>query len=308
MNERSNRGRVGLGLIGLGSAWERPYRDILLKMQHRLAIRNVFDPVEVRAQSIAAEFDADAVGSLYQILHRPNLQGFIVLDPGWMGSGAMSIIAAAGKPVFLAAQLLRRTVELRDFVATASSSKRLTDPDELMLPELGLRFTPASCRLRELIATRLGPVHHIEIECNPDADQESKAFLIDWCSDIMGQGPTTWEHSEASAKMKSGIRLSYSPAKSIHGERGAFIKSAAKSSGTYLIRVECDHGHATVDGRARIAWQNSSAANDETLMDERSETEILIDQFCRRVAGGLNPVGRLSEYLSALDISEGLRS
>ena len=56
--------------------------------------------------------------------------------------------------------------------------------------------------------------------------------------------------------------------------------------------------------RAHIAWQTSTNSASESLTEERSEIDILIDQFCRRAVGGLNPVGRLSDYLRALEIVE----
>ena len=83
MVDQSRRDRVGLGLIGLGPSWEQCYLDTLVRLQSRLTIRLVYDPVEARAKSVASEFDAEVAGSLRQILARPKLQGLLVLDPGW---------------------------------------------------------------------------------------------------------------------------------------------------------------------------------------------------------------------------------
>ena len=80
------------------------------------------------------------------------------------------------------------------------------------------------------------------------------------------------------------------------------------SNGNEVARfsIECERGHATLSDRTHIRWETSTESADESLVDERSETEILIDQFCRRALGGLNPVGRLSEYLSAIEVVESL--
>ena len=40
----------------------------------------------------------------------------------------------------------------------------------------------------------------------------------------------------------------------------------------------------------------------ETLNEERTEVEILIDQFCRRALGGLIPIGRISDLWQAMEV------
>ena len=193
MVDKSRRDRVGLGLIGLGPCWEQFYREPILRMQSRLTVKLVYDPVEARAKSVASEFAADIAGSLRQMLSRQSLQGLIVLDPGWCRTGILDLIARSGKPTLLARPTLRQAAILTTIVPTNSAHPDhltyITKIDDCLMPELGMRFTPSSCRLRELIATKLGPAKKIDVECNLEADIDETAAAIDWCCHILGQFP-----------------------------------------------------------------------------------------------------------------------
>ena len=310
MADQSRRDRVGLGLIGLGPSWEQRYRETLLRLQNRLTIRLVFDPVEARAKSVAGEFDAEIAGSLRQILTRPKLQGLLVLDPGWLGIGALNLIARYGKPVYLAGAVLRHTSVLQTILRppnTSQASATDTNADENWIPEFSLRFTPSSIRLRELIATRLGRVERILIDCNLAADAVDLAHLIDWCTHLIGQVPRRGTITNGQSNVEQRVDLEF-PAASLSEEpRTVCLQHRLDFPPTLRASIFCERGNASLMDRTRIVWQSAQESADESLDDERSETEILIDQFCRRAVGGLNPVGRLSEFLRAVEIVESLR-
>ena len=311
MVDQSRRDRVGLGLIGLGPSWEQRYLETLVRLQSRLTIRLVYDPVEARAKSVASEFDAEVAGSLRQMLARPKLQGLLVLDPGWLGAGALSLIAGSGKPVFLASPVLQQATALQALVqpcpATETQAKQTNATDELWMPELGLRFTPSTCRLRELIATKLGKVKRILVECDLSAEKTETAHLVDWCYHLMGQTPTLISSDANRQSLVSrGIEFEFSSALTPPNPRTAKLQQHPQGHGVSQFSIECEKGHATLADRTRILWKTSTESADESLVDERSETEILIDQFCRRALGGLNPVGRLGDFLRAFKVVESL--
>ncbi len=309
MVDLSRRDRVGLGLIGLGPSWEERYLGTLRRLQSRLTIRLVYDPVEARAKSVASEFSADVAGSLRQMLDRPKLQGLLVLDPGWLGAGALSLIAGSGKPVFLASPVLRQASALQSLLqpcpATEIEAKQPNNADDLWMPELGLRFTPSTCRLRELIATKLGSVKRILIECDLSAEKAETAHLVDWCHHLMGQSPTLISSkSNGQSLVSHGIEFEFPSALTPSKPRTAKLQQHPQGHTVATFSIECEKGHATLTDRTRILWKTSTESADESLVDERSETEILIDQFCRRALGGLNPVGRLGDFLKAIKVVE----
>lgn len=316
MVENSRRDRVGLGLIGLGPSWEQQYRETLSRLDSRLRIRVVYDPVEARARTVAGELDAEVAGSLRQILSRHSLQGLLVLDPGWCAPGILSLVAKSGKPAYLAYPLLKHEFALREVLNGVlnggCSSNQSYKADDQLMPELGLRYTPASCRLRELMATKLGAARTIVIESDLSDEHHEVASLVDWCAHIMGQPPTLPAQFNFSESGLEQIEFNFparqkSPELPTSAIRHASLRHDMSGDGTVRIEVECERGRATLLDRARIVWEGSSESADESLGDERTEIEILIDQFCRRALGGLNPVGRLSEFVRAFELVKSIR-
>ncbi len=311
MSEKLNRDRVRLGLIGLGSGWEETYRDALARLQKRVCVRVVYDPVEARARTVAAELDADVVPGLRQAIVRPTVQGLLVLDLGWCGAGALGLISRCNKPVFLAKPVLEQLVTLSKFPEsnrTAEAAETAVSwVDDWLMPEMGLRFTPASCRLRELMAAKIGAVQQIQIECNRSVGTEVISGLVDWCSNLMGHDPSGVVHSEDTATVTASCQLEFRAVSPSTMSRRATLIQRSNGDNSIRITVECEQGCATLTDRTKISWQNSTESADEVLTGERSEIDILIDQFCRRAIGGLNPVARFSEYIRAVKIAQSLR-
>ncbi len=306
MVDKSRRDRVGLGLIGLGPSWEQVYRDAIGRLQSRLTIRLVYDPVEARARSVATEINAEVVSSLRQLLTRSSLQGVLVLEPGWCGVGALNLVASSGKPAYLGKWALRDALAqnsiLRGPKGLSDGESKALKIDDQLFPELGLRLTPASCRLRELMATKLGSATQILIHADLSSEISEIATLVDWCISMMGQDPISSNRSIESSTGLAGFDLEFPS--SVSGRRTAKLRQKSIGENSLRIEVECDCGHAVLTNRTQIAWKSSAEQAEESLAGERTETEILIDQFCRRALGGLNPVGRLSEILQAIEIAE----
>ena len=311
MADHSRRDRVGIGLIGLGPSWEQRYRETLLRMQNRLTIRQVYDPVEARAKSVASEFTADVALSLSQILCRPGVQGLLVLDPGWLGAGALQRIASCGKQVFLAHPALQQSQSLKAILEPAPASSTTSqppNPDQHCIPELGLRFTPSACRLRELIVTRLGPVRSIQMECDLGASCTELAHLVDWCISLIAPPCKSMIRNPQRQLSERQIALEFPPLPFATESRYASLQQLPAEDRIPRFTIRCEQGTAIIANRTQISWSTSIEVTNESMADERSEIEILIDQFCRRAMGGLNPVGRLSEFLRALEIVESLKS
>ncbi|NQV28035.1 MAG: Gfo/Idh/MocA family oxidoreductase [Rhodopirellula sp.] len=79
--------------------------------------------------------------------------------------------------------------------------------------------------------------------------------------------------------------------------------SASPACGVSRPRVPqiglcCERGTAALNSATQITWQTSSPEPiHETLTADRSEEEIMLDIFCRRVVGGLVPVADLNDIL-----------
>jgi hypothetical protein len=65
------------------------------------------------------------------------------------------------------------------------------------------------------------------------------------------------------------------------------------------VHLHCERGQARLLGPTSIEWTVDGRPQSETLTTERSETEVLLDHFCRRAVGGLIPVPSLEDLMRA---------
>jgi len=149
---------VNVGIFGLGAHWETFYLPALQSLGKRMAVRAVYDPVSTRAELAARELGGAAVHGLTALAERSDVQAILLLDAAWHGDASLSIVRRQRKPVYIADRLPHNLVTLDQFHSDAIA-EGLT-----FMPEFGRRYTPATCRLRELIATQLGRPQRILIE------------------------------------------------------------------------------------------------------------------------------------------------
>ena len=204
---------VNLGMIGVGSLRETGYLEALRTLDTRLQVRAVYDPVFARAQQVATELGAVAAGGLLALARRCDIRALLVLDGSWILPGALSLLASTGKPLLVAGNPAENAEPLCQLRQLAG------DRGQTVVPELDLRYSPATFRLQELMATRLGRPSQIVVdvysrEFRPESDgaglsgqrdplhrQGSSAVLrsglvvslVDWCRHLCGSPPVSVE-------------------------------------------------------------------------------------------------------------------
>ena len=141
---------LNVGLVGLGPEWEHRYRPALAKLERRLAVRCVYASIVSQAEQAAAELGCDVAPGLLSLMEREDVQALVVLDTAWSGSVPAQFACRVGKPAFLAHRLAYRLREADQLLRQAAQT------GVMLMPDFGHRYTPATSRLRELIATRLG--------------------------------------------------------------------------------------------------------------------------------------------------------
>ncbi|MEM9587800.1 MAG: Gfo/Idh/MocA family oxidoreductase [Planctomycetota bacterium] len=188
--------KLQLGLIGLGRGWETRHRPALRMLHDRFDVRAVYSSVSKLAENCAAEFQADPVDGYRALVNRSDLDAVLILDRCWHGWLPLLAAAEAGKAIYWASEL--------DFDAHRDSELRGTVEQSgvAFMPEFPRRFSPATLRLKELIATRLGAPKlifchrrllpesktlHREFELNRSHREMVEA--IDWCRYIVGRPP-----------------------------------------------------------------------------------------------------------------------
>ncbi|HET6422517.1 MAG TPA: hypothetical protein VFG20_02465, partial [Planctomycetaceae bacterium] len=211
MRRGPTRELISLGLIGAGPSWERRYRAAVKRLSHRLCIRVVHDPVLGRAQLAAQESGAEVVAGLKQALCHPGLNGVLVLDAGWYGFAPLEFACEHQRPAFLAGNWSSPPKDWWQWHLAAQ------ERGLMFVPELSWRFQPSTTRLRELIASRLGPVRqiHIEIsvpsESGADVLTNALAGAVDWCGYLSRQSPDVFSSIHTANGSGSAFQLSFRP-------------------------------------------------------------------------------------------------
>ena len=211
-------------------------------------------------------------------------------------------------------------IQLRKLFARALTEGRT------LMPELASRYSPATNRLQELIATQIGQPQTLVIEIDHSLptmidqipDRDLLIGLFDWCRHIIRTSPISL-HSrildiENSIGMPSHlIRIEYHQLKTggevpcvelqFHNQERSGGESM--NPGDTVIRkykISSVHGNATIDSPDSITWETGGDPITESLAGERSETEVMLDHFCRRVVGGLIPVADLADICHGLEL------
>jgi predicted dehydrogenase len=298
MGEPSNRVKVAVALIGVGPTWELHYREAVRRLSSRICVRAVCDSVHVRAAAVADEFEAIPLSSPWQLAQRNDVHAWIILDPGWFDTYPTALAIERNLPVLLANPFCSTIAKLH------SLFQRSLESGDMLMPEILERFQPTTIRLRELIATRLGRVHRIEmgiplddpLESDPAPTAADVIVAMDWCLSLVGQ-PVVSSSVHRSAELIT-IDLSLG-----NGEK-VVIKAWPTTDVVPNRTVFCDSGKALITSPTQMTWNAGQEGSEESLENDRSPEDIILDQFCRRALGGLVPAPTLKEALQAVGLAE----
>ena len=324
--------KLRVGLVGLGEVWHQRHAPALRMLADRFEVRAVCDQVGHRAHQAAQEFGAAAIDGFRVLSRREDLDAVLILSPQWYG--ALPVLAAcdAGKAVYCAAGL-DLTLEEADLVR-----QQVEEAGIAFMAELPRRYAPATLRLKELIATRLGQPRLLFCHLRSAADMPGTQAacrwprpsgarflveLVDWCRYVV-QREATWV---------TGV---IHPADSPRGEEDYqmmsldFSEAAAPGSGTvaqiscgrYIpahwqeaityrplpaLQVSCERGIAFVDLPASLVWFDEAGRHQESLESERPVGEQLLTQFHRAVTSLVRKTADLQDTYRALYIVEQAR-
>ena len=185
--------KLRLGIIGHGDIWKSRHAPSLRVLHDRFDVRAVFSTVAKLAENMAGEFQADAVEGYRSLVNRCDIDAVIVLQRTWLGWLPMLAACEAGKAVYWAGDLdlnVHRDQSLRNSIEASGVS---------FMVEFPRRFAPATLRLKELIATRLGKPKMIfchrrmlehEAACHDlhvDPVRRELIELTDWCHYVVGR-------------------------------------------------------------------------------------------------------------------------
>jgi len=319
--------KLRVGVIGLGEAWENRHRPALRTLADKFEVRAVCDPISHRAEQAAREFGVKAVDGFRAVAQRDDVDALLILSEQWYGSLPVLAACEYGKAVYCAVSLqmtLDEATLLRHRVEQAGIA---------FMAEFPRRHAPATVRLKELIATRLGqprllfchkrtPVHEkatARAKMLPKADDHRDLIeLVDWCRYVVGTEPTSvfgLSHFVQPTGTESDYRmmsLDFSKDQELGNgvvaqiSSGYYIPQCWEEAVSYrppaALQAACENGIAFIDLPANLVWFDRAGRHQESLEHERPVGEQLLSQFHRSVTSLVRQVSGLEDAYRAVQI------
>ncbi|HOM17527.1 MAG TPA: Gfo/Idh/MocA family oxidoreductase [Thermoguttaceae bacterium] len=301
--QRAER-RIRVGLVGLGPAWEQRRRPAIQALADRFEVRAVCEQVRHRAEQAAAQLGAEVVDGFRSLIAREDVEAVLLLAAQWYGPLPILAACEMGKAVYCGAGLELELEQARII------KQRVQQAGIPLMVELPRRHAPATLRLKELMATRLGGPRLLfcylrapwsehpgseGFHCGSTGDDLVE--LVDWCCYLVGQEPTYvtgLTHFGFSADEEADytmISLDFSPPDQAgvgplaQISCGRYIPSGWEEAITYrplaALQIACQQGIAFVDLPSRVVWFDEAGRHLESLETERPVGERLLHQFYR---------------------------
>lgn len=303
--------RLRVGVVGLGRLWETRHKPSLARLEDRFRITAVYDQVYRRAEMEAAQIGCAACEGLAALVERPDVDVIYLLSRQWFGLHPIALACAAGKPVYCALPLAADLEELEGLV------KLVEEGRTIFMPEFARRCYPATLRLKELLATELGPprlvvghsrLYGFDRYAMPGPTTQMTpapllidpgSYLLDWCTFVFQSMPEAVQ----------GVRCRVIPSAGGGGDEPDFESFVARFAGgatahmsiglyqracwgdatrflpTPGFQVYAERGVACLEMPERIQWSGASGIRDERLPLEPTVGDVLNEQFHRLVRG-----------------------
>jgi predicted dehydrogenase len=324
--------KLRVGVIGLGKAWEARHAPALRALADRFEVRAFCDPVAHRAQEIAQRWPARACDSFRTLTNGDDVDAVLLLSARWYG--VLPILAAcdAGKAIYCSAALDLDTSE------AAEVRRRVREAGIAFMAEFPCRLAPATLRLKELMATRLGRPRLLF--CNRrhtaqaassrpySADMRQLIEMVDWCRDVVGvEASSVVGASHASAEVgacEAGgkdyqspkdylvMTLDFSPPGQVgvgpvaQIACGSYVAPQWHEAAAFRrpadLQVVCQRGIAFLDLPHTLVWFDEAGQHSELLDHDRPVGEQLLLHFHRQVSSLVLKTSSLEDAYRALTI------
>ncbi len=321
--------KLRVGLVGLGNAWDKRHRPALRALGDRFEVRAVCEAVGRKAELAASEFAAAVVDGFQVLVRREDVDAVLILSPGWYGSLPVLAACESGKAVYLGTGLDLKPEEARTI------ERRVEEAGVAFMVEFPRRQAPATLRLKELIATVLGPPRlvfchqrlaleeesrHAPPRRGPRAMAQELVELVDWCRYVVGKEPA-WVTGVTCHGVEAECREDYRMMSLDFSEAGQPGSGpiAQISCGRYIpsrwheaitfrplaaMQVACRRGIAFLDLPSSVIWFDEAGRHQESLESERPVGEQSLMQFHRAVTGQVGKTSDLEDACRALWIVE----
>jgi predicted dehydrogenase len=320
--------KLRVGIVGIGEAWESRHRPALRALSDRFEVRAVCCEVAHLAQQAAREFSASEVSGFRAVAARDDVDAVLILAPEWYGPLPVFAACDFGKSVYCGAAL-----DFNDPAQARDLRQRVEKAGIAFMAEFPRRLAPATLRLKELIATRLGQPKllfcHRRSSIDPGAPASRRGRncptmlremieQVDWCRYVAGMEPTSVvgiEHGTIDSADGDDYRmlsLDFSPSGKL-GEGpiaqvscGRYMPDMWPEAVTFrppaALQVCCEKGVAFIDLPATLIWFDAAGRHMESLESERPVGERLLMHFYRAVTSLVRKTDDAEDAHRALSI------
>lgn len=289
---------IPLGLVGGGSLGEARYRAAVLALT-RGRVAAVFAPQPGDAEALATETGGQLFLSLRKLIQQPGVKALLILESGWSRDWAIELAIARQMPVFVASPIDETLPQV------ARSLTELEAEGAVIVPGALLRATPASLRLRELVATKLGSIQQMGVDLTglSGAIGPQVIGVMDWSRSLVNSTVSEVRRvvrpEGETLVMSCGRRSASTPPVLIEIRVSIVEPGGAVLSGTRAAfpraSIQCQHGEAELLSETHIRWKTPTETHDESLEADRPAEQVLLDLFLRRVVGGVVPIPSWAE-------------
>jgi predicted dehydrogenase len=322
-----------VGVVGLGRLWESRHKPSLARMQDRFQITAVYDQVHRRAQIEAGQLGCVACEGLAALVDHPDVDVVYLLSPQWFGLHPAHLACTTRKPVYCGLPLAGDVSELEKL------THRVEETGTPFMPEFARRCYPATLRLKELLATTLGPPRLIlghsrlfgfdRYALPGPTTQISPApllidpgsYLLDWCIFLMQSLPASisgtrcqvlpYAGSETAEPDYESFVAGFPGGATAQIGFGRYDRSRWGEASRFLpgsgFQVYAERGAAWLELPERIQWSDSTGTHEEKLPLEPTVGDVLNDQFHRLVHKGQSLAPTICDALEIARLVQDLK-
>lgn len=318
--------KLKLGLIGLSQDWRSRHLPALRMLAERFEVCAVYNSISSLAANVAREFDAQPFDGFREMLAHSEIEAVLFLESSWYGTAPINAACDYGKAIYCGSEIElapERAAGLRELVQQSGVA---------FMAEFPRRLAPASLRLKELIATRLGQPQMIfchrrlPAECGPQQSSPQEVMdrelieLMDWCSFVAGK-PISSIHANSHSSCESqqldycSLSLQLGLCDDDPELKNTYPTTAQISCGSYIpaswqeaihfqqpsaMQVRCENGLAFLDLPNTLTWFDEAGRHQESLEAELNVGQQLLTQFHRSVTSLVRKMADLEDVCRGL--------
>lgn len=315
--------KLRVGLVGLGDKWDTRHRPALKALEDRFDVRAICCEVAERSKLVATDFNATPMDGFRAMIERGDIDAVLALATDWVGPLPMLAACEAGKAVYSSAALDISPEQAKDVW------RRVDESGVAFMAELPRRYSPATVRLKELIATRLGPPRlmfcHDRLPVESQVDRLRRGEYcpivwrhlmeqVDWCRYLVEHDPESVSsvvHEATDQIFYQNVSLNFPMGEKKAGpvaqiSLGHYVPQQWSDALSFRrpasLQIRCENGMAFIDLPNTLIWFDDAGQHTESLEFDQPVGVVMLDRFHRAVTSLIRQQSDLEDAYRAMQV------